>query len=64
MGAIMQENHCKILALYDELSMFLSQVNIFSGKKVTDSHELAVFLQLYGANSWVRKTGIHVHVHR
>ena len=58
MGSIMQENNGKILALYDELAMFLSQVNVFSGKKVMDSHELAVFLQLYGANSWVRKTGM------
>ena len=59
MGSIMQENNGKILALYDELSMFLSQMNVFSGKRITDSHELAVFLQLYGGNSWVRKTGEH-----
>ena len=25
--------------------MFLSQINVFRGKGVTDSHELAVFLQ-------------------
>jgi hypothetical protein len=30
MGAIIHENHNKILALYDELAMFLSQM---SGKK-------------------------------
>lgn len=41
----------------DELSMFLSQMNVFRGKGVTDSHEVAVFLQLYGGNPWVRKTG-------
>ena len=57
MGAIMNENHCKLMGLYDELAMFLSQINICRGKGVSDSHELAVFLQLYGANSWVRKTG-------
>ena len=51
----------RIMARYDELSMFLSQMNVFSGKKITDSHELSVFLQLYGANSWVRKTGKHPH---
>ena len=61
MGSIMQENNGKILALYDELSMFLSQMNVFSGKKITDSHELSVFLQLYGAHSWVRKIGKHSH---
>ena len=29
-------------------TMFLSQVNIFGGRGISDSHELAVFLQLYG----------------
>ena len=59
MDAIMSENHSKLLALYDELSMFLSQINVFRGRGVTDSHELALFLQLYGGNSWVRRTGMH-----
>ena len=44
MGSIMQEYNGKILALYDELSVFLQQMNVFSGKKITDSHELAVLL--------------------
>lgn len=57
MGAMMCDNYSKLMGLYDELAMFLSQMNIFRGKGVADSHELAVFLQLYGANSWVRKTG-------
>ena len=38
--------------LYDELTMFLSQINVFRGRGVTDSHELSVFLQLYGAEQW------------
>ena len=57
MRAMMHDNYSKLLGLYDELAMFLSQMNIFRGKGVAESHELAVFLQLYGANSWVRKTG-------
>ena len=57
MGALMDENNSKLLGLYDELAMFLSQMNVFRGKGVTDSHEVAVFLQLYGGNPWVRKTG-------
>ena len=60
MGALMQENNGKILARYDELSMFLSQMNVFSGKKVNNSHEHSVFPQLYGAQSWVRRTGTYV----
>jgi len=57
MGAIMSENHCKLFGLYDELSMFLSQINVSHGRGLSDSHELARFLQLYGGNGWVRKTG-------
>lgn len=57
MGAIMEENNSKLIGMYDELSMFLSQINVFRGKGVSDSHELSVFLQLYGATSWARKTG-------
>ena len=57
MGDIMHKNHWKLLGLYDELSMFLSQVDIFRGRGLSDSHELAVFLQLYGAERWVRRTG-------
>ena len=53
MGDLMFQNHWKLLGLYDELSMFLSQVNIFRGRGLSDSHELAVFLQLYGAEQWV-----------
>lgn len=57
MGDLMSHNHWKLLGLYDELPMFLSQVNIFRGRGLSDSHELGVFLQLYGAEQWVRKTG-------
>ena len=54
MGAIIAENHGKLIGLYDELAMFLSQINVFG---LSDSHEMAVFLQLYGASSWIRRTG-------
>lgn len=57
MGDLMHQNHWKLLGLYDELPMFLSQINIFRGRGVTDSHELAVFLQLYGSDPWIRRTG-------
>lgn len=57
MGVLMNENNGKLLGLYDELVMLFSQMNIFHGKTVTDSRELSVFLQLFGAKSWSRKTG-------
>lgn len=57
MGDLMSQNHWKLLGLYDELPMFLSQVNIFRGTGLTNSRELAVFLQLFGGEQWVRKTG-------
>lgn len=57
MGALMCKNDGRLLGLYDELPMFFSQMNIFHGKGITDSRELSVFLQLFGARSWARKTG-------
>ena len=57
MGDMMDKNHWKLLGLYDELPMFLSLVNIFKGRGLSDSHELAIFLQMYGGDPWIRRTG-------
>ena len=57
MGSLMADNNCKLLGLYDELAMFLSQINVFRGRGLSDSHELSLFLQLYSASPWTRRTG-------
>lgn len=57
MGELMEENNAKLLGLYDELSMFLSQINVCRGRTLTDSQQVSTFLQLYGADQWVRRTG-------
>lgn len=57
MGDSMSMNHCKLLGLYDELSTFLAQLNICRGRGITESHEGAMFLQLYGGDPWIRRTG-------
>ena len=57
LGKLMAENHGKSLGLYDELSMFLAQVNVCRGRSVTDSQQVSTFLQLYGSDQWVRRTG-------
>lgn len=57
LGALKSENNGHLLGLYDELAMFFSQMNIFHGKNITDSRELSMFLQFFGAKSWSRKTG-------
>jgi len=49
---------CTLLGLYDELSTFLSQLNLYRGKGLTVSHELALLLQLYNGSSWIRNTGM------
>jgi len=54
MGDLMAHNYWKLIGLYDELPVFLSQVNISKGR---DSHNASIFLQLYGAEQWVRRTG-------
>lgn len=62
MGDLMFYNHWKLLGLYDELPMFFSQINISKGRGFTDSHELSIFLQLYGGEQWVRRTGMCMNI--
>ena len=61
----MAANGGRLLGLYDELTTFLTQLNLYRGKGLTLSHELAIFLQLYNGHSWKRATGkqpFHVYV--
>lgn len=57
MGELMSGNHSKILGLYDELSTFLAQMNVFRGKGLAESQELSTFLSLYNGKGWSRMTG-------
>lgn len=57
MGALMQENSSRLLGFYDELSAFLTQINLYKGRNLSDSHELALFLQLFNGHPWRRDTG-------
>ena len=57
MGDLMAANGGRLLGLYDELSTFLTQLNLYKGKGLAFSHELALFLQLYNGHSWTRSTG-------
>ena len=57
MGAMMSENGCKMLGLFDEFTHFLTQINVYKGKSLTDSQDLAMLLQLHNGLSWSRKTG-------
>ena len=58
MGAIMADNGCRIFGMYDELTTFLTQINLYKGRGLADSHELALFLQLYNGHPLTRNTGI------
>lgn len=57
LGELMEANYGKGLGLCDELPMFLSQLNICRGRTLSESQQVAIFLQLFGGNRWVRKTG-------
>lgn len=57
MGELMSHNGGRILGMYDELTTFLTQINLYRGRGLADSHELALFLQLYNGYSWTRNTG-------
>lgn len=56
MGALMSENSCRLIGFYDELSAFLTQINLYRGRGLSDSHEMALFLQLYNGHPWRRDT--------
>ena len=53
----MAENRGRMLGLYDELTTFLTQLNLYRGKGLSLTHEMAVFLQLYNGHSWTHATG-------
>ena len=56
--ALMNDNGGWLLGLYDELTTFLTQINLYRACGLTDSHDLGVFLQLYNGYPWTRKTGM------
>ena len=68
MGALMAENNSKLLGVYDELSSFLTRINLYSSKGISDSHDMATFLMLYNGHPWTRRTGtnlfLYLHVSR
>ena len=57
MGVHMVQNNGRLLALFDELSSFLTKLKLCSSKGLSDSHEFYAFLELYNANEWTRSTG-------
>ena len=52
------ENGGRLLGMFDELSAFLTKIKLHSSRGLTDSHELAMFLELYNANPWTRTTDL------
>ena len=57
MGAMMFDNCSRLLGFYDELLAFLTKINLFRGRTLTDSHEFSQFLQLYNGHGWRKDTG-------
>ena len=53
----MAENNGHLLGVYDELSAFLTKIKLYGSRGLSDSPELAMFLELYNANPWTRTTG-------
>ena len=62
MGVLMSRNSARLLGLYDELAAFLTQINLYRGRGLSDSHELSLFLQLFNGHPWRRDTGIPLSV--
>jgi len=57
MGSMMCDNSNKIIGIYDELTHFLTKINIYRNRGLSDTHDLAMFLQLYNGLPWSRRTG-------
>ena len=57
MGTLMHENSARLLGIYDELSAFLTKINLYRGRGLSDSHELSLFLALFNGHPWIRDTG-------
>lgn len=57
MGALMAKNDGRLLGLYDELSSFLTQINLYGSKGISESHDVSTFLMLYNGHPWTRRTG-------
>ena len=53
----MAENDGKLLGVYDELSSFLTGINLYNSKGLSESHDIHKFLQLYNGLQWKRRTG-------
>ena len=57
MGALMHENSARLLGLYDELAAFPSQIKLYRGAGLSESHKLALFLELFNRHHWRCDTG-------
>ena len=53
MGVLMANNDAKLWGLYDKLSSFLTQINLYGSK----GHDTTTFLMLYNGHPWTRRTG-------
>ncbi len=53
----MYENSARLLSIYDEFGAVLSQIKLYRGGGLSESHELGLFLQLFNGQHWRRDTG-------
>ena len=54
MGELMAQNNSKLLAMYDELSMFLAQINVYRDKGLCESNDISFTLhrEILDACNW------------
>ena len=57
MGAMMAENDGRLLGIHDELSSFLTSINLYNSKGLSESRDMNKFLELYCGFPWKRRTG-------
>lgn len=58
MGAtICKNNNGRLIEMFDDLSSFLSNINVYNGHSVSDGNDLLMFLDLFNGSSWSQTTG-------
>ena len=60
----MQEKSSQLLGFFDELTAFWTQIILYQDlvRTLSDSHEVALFLQLFNGHPWRKDTGKHASV--
>ena len=59
-GCLSEREFLSNVWLYGEMSALLTQLNLYRGRGLSDSHKLSLFLQLYNGHPWKETQASHL----